>query len=139
MNRQTKRTMRLAAQGASALAMAAVLGAMLASSCVYDTPAPDCDDRHQRCSDGPSTDTPDAGTPDADASDADTPDADTPEPTCVPRDSTGGVEETCGVFVSASRAGSEGAGTKSRPFGSLQEGINLAQQNETGRVYICAG
>ncbi|XXT22109.1 PGRS family protein [Sorangium sp. So ce429] len=82
---------------------------------------------------------PEPGPPDAGTPDADTPDADTPEETCVPRDSTGGVDETCGVFVSASRAGSEGAGTKAEPFASLQEGINLAQQNDTGRVYICAG
>ncbi|WP_437969547.1 PGRS family protein [Sorangium sp. So ce260] len=43
------------------------------------------------------------------------------------------------MFVSASRAGSAGTGTKAEPFGSLQEAINQAQQNGTGRVYACAG
>ncbi|WP_437816643.1 hypothetical protein [Sorangium sp. So ce1078] len=153
MNRQTKRAMRLAAHGASALIMASVVGVMQTASCVYDTPLGNCEDRHQGCLEGaaggPTVDPPDAGPPDADPPDADPPDAgppdadapdvDPPDETCVPRESTGAVDDTCGVFVSASRAGSVGTGTKTEPLGSLQEAINRAQQNGTGRVYACAG
>ncbi|XXX79607.1 PGRS family protein [Sorangium sp. So ce134] len=57
----------------------------------------------------------------------------------MPRESTGAVDDRCGVFVSASRAGSVGTGTKTEPLGSLQEAINRAQHNRTGRVYACAG
>ncbi|WP_437625036.1 PGRS family protein [Sorangium sp. So ce1151] len=69
---------------------------------------------------------------------------DPPDPTgpvveCVPREATGGVDGTCGVFVSASRSGSDGSGAKNDPLGSLQQAIALAQQNGTGRVYACAG
>ncbi|WP_437601469.1 PGRS family protein [Sorangium sp. So ce590] len=150
--------MRLAAHGASALIMASMIGVMQTSSCVYDTPLGNCEDRHQGCLDGaaggppvetpdagppdadpPDADPPDADPPDADPPDADPPDADPPDETCVPRESTGAVDDTCGVFVSASRAGSVGTGTKAAPSGSLQEAIHQAQQNKTGRVYACAG
>ncbi|WP_437488216.1 hypothetical protein WME75_08330 [Sorangium sp. So ce1014] len=143
MNRQTKRAMRLAAHGASALIMASVVGVMQTASCVYDTPLGNCENRHQGCPDGaaggPAVEMPDADSPDADSPDAGPPDADPPGETCVPRESTGAVDDTCGVFVSASRAGSVGTGTKTEPFGSLQEAIHQAQQNSTGRVYACAG
>jgi hypothetical protein len=148
MNRQTKRAVRLAAHGASALIMASLVGVTQTASCVYDTPLGNCEDRHQGCPEGaaggPSVEMPDAGAPDADPPDADPPDADPPDAdppdeTCVPRDSTGAVDDTCGVFVSASRAGSAGTGTKAEPFLSLQEAINEAQENKTGRVYACAG
>ncbi|WP_437488222.1 hypothetical protein WME75_08340 [Sorangium sp. So ce1014] len=156
MNRQTKRAMRLTAHGASALVIASAIGVVQAAGCLQ----PDCDEQH-RCgslgTDGvdppdagpPDADPPDAGPPDADPPDADSPDADPPDAdppdagppdeTCVPRESTGAVDDTCGVFVSASRAGSGGTGTKTEPFGSLQEAILQAQQNKTGRVYACAG
>ncbi|KYF80575.1 hypothetical protein BE11_16670, partial [Sorangium cellulosum] len=135
--------MRLAAHGASALIVASVLGAMMAASCVYDTPQGDCEDRHQRCSTeatiGPTVDPPDGGSPDADPPDGGSPDADPPKETCAPSESTGPVDDTCGVFVSATLGGPEGTGSKTAPFSSLKEAIQLAQQNGTGRVYACAG
>ncbi|WP_437726441.1 hypothetical protein [Sorangium sp. So ce861] len=146
MNRRTKRAMRLTAHGASALVMASAIGVVQAAGCLR----PDCDEQHRcgRLGTGevnppdvgpPDMGPPDAGPPDAGPPDADPPDAGPPVETCVPRESTGAVDDACGVFVSASHAGFVGTGTKTEPFGSLQEAIDKAQQNNTGRVYACAG
>lgn len=144
MKRQTTRTRRLAAHGASALIMASVLGAVQAAGCLR----PDCEEK-LRCEDpGPDVkppDLPDAGQPDADPPDAGQPDSgepDTgpPKDPCVPSESTGAVDETCGVFVSVSLGGPEGTGTKTAPFRSLKDAIQrAAEPNGTGRVYACAG
>lgn len=158
MNRQTKRVMRLSAHGASAVIVASTIAAIQATSCVYSTPSPNCEDLHEACSSGASggrptdlPDKPDAGPPDkpdagpsdkpdAGLPDGESPDGEPPMKTCVPRDSsTVAVDETCGVFVAASRAGSEGKGTKEEPFGSLQQAIEAALHSETNRVYACAG
>ncbi|WP_437511464.1 hypothetical protein [Sorangium sp. So ce1099] len=145
MNRQNKRAMRLAAHGASALIVASVIGAMLAASCVYDTPSPDCEDRHQRCwseatGGPPDAGSPDTGPPDAGPPDSGPPDTGPPKDPCVPSESTGAVDETCGVFVSASLGSPEGTGSKTAPFSSLMEAIQRAAgPNGTGRVYACAG
>ncbi|WP_438018925.1 hypothetical protein WMF18_07515 [Sorangium sp. So ce315] len=144
MNRQTRRTRRLAAHGASALLIASLIGAVQAAGCLR----PDCEEK-LRCDDpGPDVtppDPPDAGQPDADTPDtgqpdSGSPDADPPKDPCVPSESTGPVDETCGVFVSVSLGSPEGTGTKSAPFSSLQEAIQrAAEPNGTGRVYACAG
>ncbi|WP_437511458.1 hypothetical protein [Sorangium sp. So ce1099] len=139
MNRQTRRTRRLAAHGASALIMASMIGAVQAAGCLR----PDCEEK-LRCGapgpGGPTVDLPDAGSPDTGWPDAGPPDTGPPKDPCVPSESTGAVDETCGVFVSASLGSPEGTGSKTAPFSSLKDAIQrAAQQNGTGRVYACAG
>lgn len=61
-----------------------------------------------------------------------------PAPGCraVPADDAAVINDTCGIFVSAS-AEPGGNGTKAKPFKSLAEGIAEAKK-ETFRVYACA-
>ncbi|WP_437945923.1 PGRS family protein [Sorangium sp. So ce296] len=49
------------------------------------------------------------------------------------------MNDICGVFVSTRGEASNVAGTKEKPLGSLQQAIDLAKENGTGRVYACAG
>ncbi|AUX30021.1 MULTISPECIES: hypothetical protein [Sorangium] len=139
MNRHAKRTMQLTAHSASALVMASLVAAVHAASCVYDTPSPNCEDRHENCLPaGTGGQTPDP--PDPDPPDPDPPDPPDPEEeTCVPREKPDGVDDACGVFVSARGGSSDGAGTKEKPLGSLQQAIDLAKEKGTARVYACAG
>ncbi|WP_437319119.1 PGRS family protein [Sorangium sp. So ce385] len=133
--------MRLTAHSASALVMASLVTAVLAASCIYQTPSPNCEDRHEDCfyagaSAGAGADAgPDGQVPDP----PDAPDASEDEEKCVPREIPDrGVADTCGVFVSTQSEASNVAGTQEKPLGSLQQAIDLAKQN-TGRVYACAG
>ncbi|WP_437652307.1 hypothetical protein [Sorangium sp. So ce1182] len=116
MNRQTKRTMRLAAQKVSALFVVATASAMHVASCKSTDPC-DFADRHA-CRESPPVPV---------------------EKECVPSKTTVGLEDSCGVFVALAPRGKPGAaGTKEAPLASIEEGIGRAQENGKRAVYVCA-
>ncbi|AUX30019.1 MULTISPECIES: PGRS family protein [Sorangium] len=57
----------------------------------------------------------------------------------MPRQNPDGVDDTCGVFVSARGGASNEAGTKAEPLSSLQEAVDLAKEKGIRRLYACAG
>ncbi|WP_438000169.1 PGRS family protein [Sorangium sp. So ce185] len=57
----------------------------------------------------------------------------------MPRENVDGVDDTCGVFVSARGGASNEAGTKAEPLSSLQGAVDLAKRKGAPRVYACAG
>ncbi|WP_437572480.1 hypothetical protein [Sorangium sp. So ce542] len=133
MNRRTKRAIRLAARGAPTLVVMAIAASIHSSSCL----GPDCVELH-RCG-GAAAGTASPETPE-------TPDPpnppDPPDPEeakCIPRENPDGVDDICGVFVSARGGASNVAGTKEEPLSSLQEAVDLSKKNGTPRVYACAG
>ncbi|WP_437625042.1 hypothetical protein [Sorangium sp. So ce1151] len=116
MNRQTKRTMRVAAQRVSALFVVAAASAMHAASCRSTDPC-DFADLHA-CMDPPPVIVVDK---------------------CVPSKTTVGLDDSCGVFVALAPRGKPGAsGTKDAPLASIEEGIGRAQENGKRAVYVCA-
>ncbi|WP_437319117.1 PGRS family protein [Sorangium sp. So ce385] len=136
MNRRTKRALRLAARGAPTLVVMAIAASIHSSSCL----GPDCVELH-RCG-GAAAGTASPETPET-PDPPDPPDPPVPpdpeEAKCMPRENPDGVDDACGVFVSARGGASNVAGTKEEPLRSLQQAIDLAKQNGTGRVYACAG
>jgi hypothetical protein len=56
---------------------------------------------------------------------------------CVPSEKEGAVDDTCGVFVSASGS-DENDATKEAPVKTLGAALALAEKNEKRRVYACA-
>ncbi|WP_438018932.1 hypothetical protein WMF18_07550 [Sorangium sp. So ce315] len=116
MNGRTKRMMRVAAHGTSALVMASMLATLMHAAGCYDTPS-GCETDH--------TDCPNAGPPQ-------------PPNECMPQETTVGLADTCGVFVSP-QGMPGGAGTTGEPLASLREAIQRAQDGGKGIIYACAG
>ncbi|WP_437945921.1 PGRS family protein [Sorangium sp. So ce296] len=108
----------------------AIAASIHSSSCL----GPDCVELHQCGGAATGPESPESPDP-PDAHDPPEPD----EEKCVPRENPDGVDDTCGVFVSARGGTSNEAGTKAKPLGSLQEAVDLAKKNGTRRVYACAG